>query len=56
MLSIRVGHLSPPVTRGMVAMWSQLRAAVARPAVWQLVASGGLLTPEHQISIWCFIY
>jgi hypothetical protein len=26
--------LSLPVTRGMVAMWSQFRAAAARPGVW----------------------
>jgi hypothetical protein len=32
-----VGHPSPPVTRGLVAMWSQFRAAVARPGVWQQV-------------------
>jgi hypothetical protein len=30
---VRVGHTSPPVTRGVVAMWSQFRALVARPGV-----------------------
>jgi hypothetical protein len=30
----RVGHLSPPVTRGMVAIWSQFRAVVASQDVW----------------------
>src|SRR6266540_848433 len=33
-----VGHLSPSVTRGLVALWSQFRAVVARPGVWRLVA------------------
>jgi hypothetical protein len=35
----RLGHLSPPVTAGLVAMWSQFRAVVARPGVWRRVAS-----------------
>jgi hypothetical protein len=30
----RIGHLSPPVTRAMVAIWSQCRAIVARQSVW----------------------
>jgi hypothetical protein len=30
----RVGHLSLSVPRGLVAMWSQFRADVARPGVW----------------------
>jgi hypothetical protein len=38
---VRVGHPSRPVTHGVVAMWSQFRAAVARPGVWQQVAPGG---------------
>jgi hypothetical protein len=48
-LVIRVVYLSPPRTCGMVAMWSQFRAAVARPAIWQAVALRGQLTAEHQI-------
>jgi hypothetical protein len=31
--SVRLGHPSPPVTRGLVALWSQLQAGVARPRV-----------------------
>jgi hypothetical protein len=31
---IQVGHQSPLVTPAMVAMWSQLRAIVARHGVW----------------------
>jgi hypothetical protein len=29
-----VGHPSPLVTLGVVAMWSQFRPIVARPDVW----------------------
>jgi hypothetical protein len=32
---VRVGHPSLAVPRGMVAIWSQFRAVVARPCVWQ---------------------
>jgi hypothetical protein len=32
---VRVGRPSPSVPRGMVAIWSQFRTAVARPDVWQ---------------------
>jgi hypothetical protein len=51
-LFIRAEHLSPPVMRHMVAMWSQFRAAVARPAVWQQVV---LLGPDSRTPdlIWC---
>jgi glucose/sorbosone dehydrogenase len=31
---VRFGHASPPVTGGLVAMWSQFQAGVARPGVW----------------------
>ena len=37
---IRVRHPSLPVTRGMVAMWSQFRPTVARHGVWQHTAAG----------------
>jgi hypothetical protein len=37
MLLVRVGHPSPSVTRGLVAMWSQIRAIVARLGVWRQV-------------------
>jgi hypothetical protein len=31
---VRFGHASPPVTRGMVARWSQFQATVVRHSVW----------------------
>ena len=37
---VRVGHPSPPVPRRMAAIWSQFRAAVARPDVWRRACSG----------------
>src|SRR6266540_6551382 len=49
MLLIRLGHMSLPVTRGLVAIWSQFRAAVARLGVWQQVALLATLPREHQI-------
>jgi hypothetical protein len=35
MSMVRAGHPSPSVPRRVGAMWSQFRAVVARPAVWQ---------------------
>jgi hypothetical protein len=53
MLFIRVGHLFPPVTHGMVATWSQLRAAVARPDVWQQVVLVACWLQSTRFSIRC---
>jgi hypothetical protein len=51
--AVKVGHPSPPVTRRMVAIWV---AVSGRRRQTRRLATGrlrGLLTPEHQISIWC---
>jgi hypothetical protein len=45
---VRLGHPSPPVTCGMVAIWSQFRPSVARSGVWRQVALLAALCPEHQ--------
>jgi hypothetical protein len=49
---VRVGHPSPPVTRRIVAIWSQFRAVVARPVVWGRPGQrpmDRLRSLEHQI-------
>ena len=54
MSPVRVGHASLPVMRGMVAMWSQVRAAVARLDVWRHVAFSHQACPQSTRSgIWC---
>jgi len=45
---VRVGHPSPSVTCGLVAMWSQFRAIVARLGVWRQVTE--LAARRH---VWC---
>jgi hypothetical protein len=55
-MSVRqVGHLSPPVAPGLVAIWSQFQADVARLGVWRPIAFLTTLNPEHQIQVWCSI-
>jgi hypothetical protein len=50
---IRFGYPSLPVACGMVAMWSQFRAIVARLGVWQHVALLTALRLSTRFWIWC---
>jgi hypothetical protein len=50
---VQVGHPSPLVTRGLVAMWSQFQANVARQGVWQHTGSGPYSSQSTRFKIWC---
>jgi len=51
---VRIGQLSPPVTRGMVAMWSQFRGIAARHGVWRPgLPDRGAVGRSTRFRIWC---
>jgi hypothetical protein len=45
--------MSLPVTRRMVAMWLQFRAAVAGPGIWQQVDLPTARVQSTRSRIWC---
>jgi hypothetical protein len=53
MSPVRVGNLTLRATRRMVAMWSQVRAVVARPGVWRHALFWPLCIQSTRFKIWC---